>query len=358
MLNNKKSIQVRNRNVWPTGCYINVGIVCVLFTLFSATKGVSQDLTLVNQYEKELYNTSDILVSSDSIIIVQDLSYDFGIYSLAFKRGIIIGGLEIGQGPNSISSRNKDMALYNNHILIWDTGNQRATLYDEKFNKTEFFPFDVRGYTYSLAPISNNKVVAITNEDSFLKILKRNDSNKEWELTKEYNSTADVLKDYYSRPLVRGTIKHTVVDGMYIFAHEYSSRLTAVNEEGIIFSTTQPYNYELEADEKWSENALPDLTDSELCVLDIDSYKEKYIFVLFKGEKISKDRIANKFVNPDLLIEEMLHTNKILVYNLKGDFVKEIQLNEQIKGFSIYQNKLFSYSTLTDKTLLYEYEIK
>ncbi len=315
-----------------------------------------QDFELKKSFSKNVFYPYDFEVVNDSSYLIFDISYDYPVYLLNTNKLEIKNQLRIGRGPGEISTRYKHFISLEETIFIWDSGNQIGSYYDTDLQYLDDLEFEPTGLLYSIIPLSNNKLLTIDDETEFIKIFEKLNNGKY--MPQNHFSISDNIFSDYTNPLLRQEIKFAVLGENIVLGHEYSSRISKLGTEGLLFSTTKPSDLLLKYENDSETLSVPDMHYSELCILDIDSYLDKYIFVLFKGRKVTKRELLANFTDPNILLEEMLHSNKILIYDIEGNFIKEKKLEKPFRKFEIYNNLLIGFNNLEEKSKFYVYDIK
>lgn len=109
----------------------------------------------------------------------------------------------------------------------------------------------------------------------------------------------------------------------------------------------------MELNETDVSNALPDLTEYPLVILDM-KLSEGKLFVLHKGTKVNKNELTNTKIDINLFIDKHIHSDRILIYNYEnGEFITEIALEMPVRAFDVKNNQLVGINTLNTESKLY-----
>lgn len=339
--------------------------VLLLTTLFSvnlyAQKMSATELPL------NLYDPDDMIVTDSGSIIIYDLAADeFPLISYSIKQKEIIGSVLWGRGPGKIGG-----TLYKTitkgprgTVSVFDRNNARINIYSYDLTLQETLSLSfLKGNPMQAGFINDSTFFAIPIEEDFIRLHKV--TQEDGKINVE-NSAYLIIKNNdseYLKPLDNFLLKQGVFfkqsNESLFMAFEYSSLILSLDSNGIKYDAFGPQKL-LFPDEKSESGmvyALPDVSDYPVCNLDIDVLDD-IIFVLKKGEKVSKSNIFKKVFSPGKIIEELEHSDTILLFNAStGAFIEELKLPMKVSKIEIVDGKMYMLSAYKQDAKLYELSI-
>ncbi|MFA5669135.1 MAG: hypothetical protein WC967_07820 [Balneolaceae bacterium] len=338
----------------------------ILITALFSVNLYAQKLT-ATELPIELYNPNDMIVTDSGTIIIYDLAADeFPLISYSIKQKEIIGSVLWGKGPGEIGG-----TLYKTitkgprgTVSVFDRNNARINIYSHDLTLQE---------TLNLAFLKGNPMQAgFLNENIFFAIPIKEDFVRLHKVTQEdgeiiiesspylviKNNDSEYLKPLDNFLLKQGIFLKQSNENLFL-AFEYSSLILSLDSNGIKYEVFGPEKFLL-PDEKSKSGmvyALPDVSEHPVCNLDIDVLDD-FVFVLKKGEKAGKTNILKKVFSIGKMIEELEHSDKILVFKAStGEFIEELKLPVKVSKIEIANEKMYMLSAYQQDAKLYELSI-
>ncbi|MEX0720629.1 MAG: hypothetical protein WD059_08180 [Balneolaceae bacterium] len=347
-------------------------ISILFFLLVGISRGNAQDLKWgenssinwekLSETTNATYNTYGMWLLGEDSLLFEDLAiHETPLLLFDVDRDTAINLIQTGRGPGEVHPTfyKRTTKFSNGNILLWDSGHQRASIYDRNLKYQNTLSGDVFNQRiYQVGLINDSTLFVSGSKKARFEIVRL----KRF-IVDEANIINTIDFDDYGELQGLNNFMHRQAiylanDGDRIYlSFEFSSVIMGISEKGIEFKTSLPGNLTLpDFHENSPTYSLPKMGEHPECSRYI-AVNNRFVFSLFNGENISKWQQIRYASNFDFLIDKAKHTKNLLIYDKRdGSFINEIELPIESKFLAVSGDNIFYFiNSLNDKTVLFKY---
>lgn len=276
--------------------------------------------------------------------------------------------LSSGEGPGEVSERGfkSFSTIADSLLLVWDAENMRAMIYDTDFN----YMSEVAGLEdyrlYYYAAVTDSYAIGISRiaGRDFVEIFTLNHtSNGRFETYREkvVSTPRELINANQNMLLRQGSL--SCDENNCVIGFTYSSVIMFFSGNQLLWVSSEPEAYYLPDYDGIETNGgqrvyrAPDLAEHPYGIIDV-SVNDEYVFVLYSGKKGPDPSGISGFISratfdPD----EILHSDRLFIYDHEGNFIKEVRLPMEAKTLSVSRNTLKFGSELNQEPVINQFEL-
>ncbi len=323
---------------------------------------IKSDWVSKGEIKANIYDPDQIWVANDGNVIVNDHAQrEAPIQKIDFEKDEVIAFLKKGRGPGEVSEIfYKNITQFSDgKIFLWDAGLGRITVFNSDLEYITNINGDaLKTFFQHIELINDSTVITFSSKDPFLKAWRMNDytinkSDLLWEKSvKDFPQLSSL-----ENPVMMQTLFFHNYKGVLYTSFEYSSLLMAVDEKGIKFITDGPDEIPIPDPRSGGKYTLPSIGEDPEGARDI-TVDDKYVYVVFSGENISKSEQMKYAHNVEALIERVKHAKRLWIFEREsGEFIKEVELPLSAKSFQVFNNEAYLLNTTNDEPNIVRYQL-